>query len=115
FAVFRIGVQYAGREALGCWALIQGVMIIARIADSGMTTNITRLLAIRGSGKQAVSLRNIFAASVVVGILPVTLTGAILIVPVARYINYRYGQVVSLTDAWNMILASYLTGAIATA
>ena len=50
--VFRLGFQFAGAEAVGLWAFISGLLIFARMTDTGASLAISRQLVIdRAEGR----------------------------------------------------------------
>ncbi|WP_298885727.1 hypothetical protein [uncultured Bradyrhizobium sp.] len=112
FLVFRFGIEFTGREVVGCWALIQGAMIIVRLPDSGLATNITRLVAIRRSEDRTPSLLRTFAAGFLVGNLPVVVIGALLIFPIQSYIDAKFSASISTKDSWDLLIAAYASGVL---
>ncbi len=109
FATFRLGVEFLGVDVVGCWALIQGAMIIARIADSGIPANITRLVSVRRADP-TLSIWEYSAAASVLSTLPVALIGGVLIEPVSSYVSHRFGATIGEPTIRMFVLLSYFSG-----
>jgi hypothetical protein len=110
FLVFRVGVLLLGRDIVGCWALVQGLMIIARIADGGVSSNITRLAAIRRSEPETMSIGDFLFGGLLLATTPVIIIGTATIYPIMLYIHHRFGGFVSSIDTLEMTLASFGCG-----
>jgi O-antigen/teichoic acid export membrane protein len=110
FLLFRMGVIELGRDKLGCWALIQGFMIVARITDAGISSNITRLAAIRRTQSGGMSIGDFLCAGLLLAVTPVVVIGGAAVYPTALYLDERYSGSVSASDVLSMTLASYAYG-----
>jgi len=83
---------------VGCWALLQGLFVIARIADSGAGTNLTRRYAILYRRHGRASPWPLLAAGAVLASLPVAILGCAVFLPIVQYIAAQYsGQISTAT------------------
>jgi O-antigen/teichoic acid export membrane protein len=110
FVVFRLGISLLGREVVGCWALIQGIVIVARISDTGISSHVTRLVAIRRTEMQTVSVGDFLGAGFILATAPVFVIGGLIVYPTVRYIEYRFGGSSLSSDIFGMTIVSFACG-----
>lgn len=113
FVLFRLSVEVASLAAVGAWALIQGVFLIARISDIGTGANITRAVAQPlKSGEQA-QIGTIVSAGLILSSLPVAAIGLIITPIIIAYVSSQYETALGLENIVVLSLLSLLSGVLA--
>jgi hypothetical protein len=90
FAIFRVAIERNGANVLGCWALMQGLFVIARVADSGAGVNLARRFAILNSDHRKVRPWQLLGQGAVLSSVPVGLIAVASYVPIVSYIDSHY-------------------------
>lgn len=91
FGIFRIAGGTVGYSWLGAWVLIQGLMLVARVADSGVAVNITRDVARRYRERGAAPLLAISIGAFLIASLPAMLLAVAFAFPIGAYVSKQYG------------------------
>jgi len=87
FLTFRLTISLTSVEIMGAWALLQGLFIVSRVADSGMGANITRYVSVNLAESREVSGRAVAGAGVLIGLVPVVLICGITFAPIVWYVK----------------------------
>lgn len=98
FVVFRLTVEVQSTTLIGCWALLQGLFMVARVADIGVGNNVTRLVAVQQSEGTPFSKFRIGAASVLITSLPVSIICALIYWPITTFVQHRYSSELPRSD-----------------
>ncbi|BDV29783.1 hypothetical protein [Microbacterium terricola] len=112
FAVFRIAGEVVGFEWLGAWSLIQGMMLIARIADSGAAANITREVARRYRTAGRAPILRIGLAASIIASLPASILAGIIAVPVGLFMTEMYGGALNVSSLHTLILLAVVAAVL---
>jgi hypothetical protein len=97
FVIFRATADLASLNILGCWALLQGIFVATRLADSGAGANITRRIAAARNCGEPYKLSRFFSAGLLLSVVPVCLLSLATAVPAYLYVQSRCAD--SLTPA----------------
>ncbi|WP_143536676.1 hypothetical protein [Rhodococcus sp. 05-2254-6] len=92
FAIFRISIEIYTAALIGCWALIQGLFLVARVADTGAGSNVTRVLASKRLEQRLLPLWPLIRAALSITTVPVMLISAALVFPITWYVTSRFGE-----------------------
>lgn len=79
FVVFRFGFREVGGEFIGLWALVSGLLMFARIADTGASVSVARL-AVIGRANNAKALGPYLWAGLTVATVPTLLLSSVIVV-----------------------------------
>lgn len=92
FAIFRVSIEIYSAALIGCWALIQGLFLVARVADTGAGSNVARVLANNRLEEKILPLRPLINAALSITTIPVMAISAALIFPITWYVTSRFGE-----------------------
>jgi hypothetical protein len=112
FAIFRVAIEQYGPNVVGCWALMQGLFVIARVADSGAGVNLTRRFALMNSDHQRVRPWQLLRQGILLSSAPVALIAVALYFPIVWYVNSRYSGELSPGLAGSLGLWCVLSGTL---
>lgn len=113
FAIFRFTAEYTSVEWIGVWSLLQGLFLVARVADSGAGTNISRVLAVRVKNKEQIDLRNTTVAALLITSLPSFLFAAAIAPVVGLYVTSIYGDELTAEVLWTLVWLALLSASFA--
>lgn len=118
FFVFRLGFSHAGGEFMGLWALLSGLLMFARIADTGASVSVARL-AVIGRTDGSFSLGPYLWAGLTVATLPTILLSSIIAIAVGVVLRSHWdgaGQAQILNQtiavAWMYAVGNSLAGVL---
>jgi O-antigen/teichoic acid export membrane protein len=106
FLIFRTAYLNLGPSAVGIWALIQSIMLISRLADSGSGGNITRLVAIERDKFGGLKLRKFILTGFLVGTGPILLLSLPMVAPTFLYIQHNYTHAMAAGPMFLLVLCS---------
>ena len=108
FVVYRVAFQYLGGPALGAWALLSGLMTLARVGEAGVGLGLLRLVAIdiRASGR--VDISKYMLAGVIIASLPTALTAALGGIVGFLYLRAGHASQVDVRDLWVLSTSAWL-------
>lgn len=109
-AIFRLTVTIAGVATLGVWALLQGLFIVTRIADSGVGANVTKHAAVLIREHRAWSAWRLLASASVLGTAPVAGLCLVTFWPILWYVSHRYSNSVPDTQIVAMAITAVIFG-----
>lgn len=119
FLVFRLGFQHAGPEFMGLWALLSGLMMFARIADTGASVSIARLAAIGARTNGPDHMGPYLWAGLTVAVLPTIVLATVislitLVVMRATWADHGLSDLLNLTigTAWLYALGNSFAGVL---
>jgi O-antigen/teichoic acid export membrane protein len=78
FVVFRLGFQETGGDFIGLWALVSGLLMFARLADTGASLSVARL-AVIGRAQNATGLGPYLWSGLTVATIPTLLLSTIIV------------------------------------
>jgi hypothetical protein len=113
FAIFRLTVDHTSVEWIGVWSLLQGLFLVARVADSGAGNNISRVLAVRVKNDLPIDLRNMTIASLLITSLPSVLLATVITPVVGLYVTTAYGAVLMTDVLWTLVWLALLSACLA--
>ncbi|MGN7780844.1 hypothetical protein ACTJJE_15150 [Mycolicibacterium sp. 22603] len=113
FAIFRFTADYTSVEWIGVWSLLQGLFLVARVADSGAGTNISRVLAVRVKNCEPIDLRNTTVAALLITSLPSLLLAAVIAPGVGFYVTAIYGDKLTGEVLWTLVWLALLSASLA--
>lgn len=97
-------MQVTGTSTVGCWALIQGMLLIARVADSGAAANVTRHVAHTLRVEGAMDFGAVLRAVLIVSFAPVAALGIAVAPPIYLYVSRRFGSEVDPTTIRALVI-----------
>jgi hypothetical protein len=113
FAIFRLTADHTSVEWIGVWSLLQGLFLVARVADSGAGNNISRVLAVRVKNGQPIDLRNMTIASLLITSLPSLLLAVVIAPVVGLYVTTAYGHILTTDVLWTLVWLALLSASLA--
>lgn len=113
FAVFRLSAEYVSVEWIGAWSLIQGMLLIARISDSGAGNNISRVIAVRFKQSAPLQLRNTTIASLLIASGPSIILTTATAPLVGWYVVNRFGADLDRESIWLLVWIAAFNAAMA--
>lgn len=93
FAAFRLTVEASSSSVVGCWALIQGLLLVGRIADTGAGANVTRHVSHSLMSEKRTDLATLLLAIGLISFLPTVILSIGTSIPVYLYVDHRFGSV----------------------
>ncbi len=112
FAVFRFTAELLSLNWIGAWSLIQGLLLVARVSDSGAGANISRVIAVRVKDGVQVDLRNLSVASLLVASLPSVLFAVVAAPIIGIYVALHFGEDLSRGVIWTLVWLALLNAVI---
>ena len=106
FLIFRLEVGQVSASAMGCWALLQGFFVGARISDSGAGTNVTRQVAAQIRAGDPVDVARTVIASLLIGTAPVFLLSIAVYFPATGYVTHRFHSEIAAGGIQHLALLS---------
>ncbi|MGU3497936.1 hypothetical protein [Mycobacterium sp. C31M] len=108
FGVFRFTADILSVSWIGVWSLIQGLLLVARISDSGAGVNITRVIAVRVKNNEQIDLRNLSVAALVVASFPSVVLAIIITPIIGLYVASRFGGELDRSAIWTLVWIALL-------
>lgn len=115
YFVFRFAYRILGPSPVGIWAMIQGIMLISRLADGGSGGNVTRLVAIDRNLQGSVRLRNFVIVGSLLGTGPIVVLGLAILFPTYSYLESHYGTALPGAEIFALTVYSLLFGILTSA
>lgn len=99
---------------IGAWSLVQGLLLIARVNDSGAGNNIARVIAVRLKQRESLDLKNLTAASLIISSFPSVVLAGIAAPLIGWYVIAQFGTELG-RDALTVIVWLAFANAVLTA
>ena len=113
FAIFRFTAEIVSVGWIGAWSLVQGLLLVARVSDSGAGNNISRVIAVRAKGELPLELRSTTMAALLIASLPSVVLAAVATPLIGLYVTMQFGAELDRHALWNLVWLALLNATLA--